>query len=170
MRRRRRQTRRAGKSPSPTSASCCAWPSCGSSEDKVVQGAFGHYDHIVIDEAQDFSSLDLEIILAATSQNKSMTIVADEKQHHGRGPAGGVTACFPSGRRGRHGFWRDLLGFRLVAGLGAPGYRHYFFEISPNDLIAFFEWTGVDPVQEKEHGRPVHGPFVFDHVSFGVEY
>ncbi|MGA8833101.1 MAG: VOC family protein, partial [Desulfomonilaceae bacterium] len=28
-------------------------------------------------------------------------------------------------------YWRDLLGFRLVAGLGAPGYRHYFFEISP---------------------------------------
>ena len=66
-------------------------------------------------------------------------------------------------------FWRDLLGFRLVAGLGAPGYRHYFFEISPYDLIAFFEWPGVEPVQEKEHGRPVRGPFVFDHVSFGVE-
>ena len=49
-------------------------------EGKVVPGSFGHYDHIVIDEAQDFSSLDLEIILAATSQNKSMTIAADEKQ------------------------------------------------------------------------------------------
>ncbi len=24
-------------------------------------------------------------------------------------------------------FWRDLLGMRLVAGLGQPGYRHYFF-------------------------------------------
>ena len=36
-------------------------------------------------------------------------------------------------------FWRDLLGMRLVAGLGQPGYRHYFFEISENDLIAFFE-------------------------------
>lgn len=66
-------------------------------------------------------------------------------------------------------FWRDLLGFRLVAGLGAPGYRHYFFEISPHDMIAFFEWPGVEPVAKKEHGRPVDGPFVFDHVSFGVE-
>jgi len=28
-------------------------------------------------------------------------------------------------------FWRDLLGMRLVAGLGQKGYRHYFFEISP---------------------------------------
>jgi len=66
-------------------------------------------------------------------------------------------------------FWRDLLGMRLVAGLGKPGYRHYFFEISNQDMIAFFEWPGVKPVTEKEHGRPVSGPFVFDHVSFGVE-
>jgi catechol 2,3-dioxygenase-like lactoylglutathione lyase family enzyme len=66
-------------------------------------------------------------------------------------------------------FWRDLLGMRLVAGLGQLGYRHYFFQISETDLIAFFEWPGVKPVPEKEHGRPVTGPFVFDHVSFGVE-
>jgi catechol 2,3-dioxygenase-like lactoylglutathione lyase family enzyme len=66
-------------------------------------------------------------------------------------------------------FWRDLLGMRLVAGLGKPGYRHYFFQISEYDLIAFFEWPGVKPVTEKEHGEPVTGPFVFDHVSFGVE-
>jgi catechol 2,3-dioxygenase-like lactoylglutathione lyase family enzyme len=66
-------------------------------------------------------------------------------------------------------FWRDLLGMRLVAGLGEPGYRHYFFEISKDDLIAFFEWSGVKPVKEKEHGRPVTRPFIFDHVSFGVD-
>ena len=66
-------------------------------------------------------------------------------------------------------FWRDLLGMRLVAGLGKPGYRHYFFEISDTDLIAFFEWTDVKPVKEKDHGEPVKGPFIFDHVSFGVE-
>ena len=66
-------------------------------------------------------------------------------------------------------FWRDLLGMRLVAGLGKSGYRHYFFEISPQDLIAFFEWPGVQPVDEKEHGYPVKGPFIFDHIAFGVE-
>jgi len=66
-------------------------------------------------------------------------------------------------------FWRDLIGMRLVAGLGEPGYRHYFFQISETDLLAFFEWTGVEPVEDKEHGRPVSGPFIFDHVSFGVE-
>lgn len=66
-------------------------------------------------------------------------------------------------------YWRDLLGMRLVAGLGGPGYRHFFFQISDTDLIAFFEWTGVTPVAHKDHGRPVKGPFIFDHVSFGVE-
>ena len=66
-------------------------------------------------------------------------------------------------------FWRDLLGMRLVAGLGQPGYRHYFFQISDSDLIAFFEWSGVEPVVKKDHGRPVKGPFIFDHVSFGVD-
>ena len=66
-------------------------------------------------------------------------------------------------------FWRDLLGMRLVAGLGGPGYRHYFFEISPHDMIAFFEWPGAQPVPEKDHGVPVAGPCVFDHVSFEVE-
>ena len=66
-------------------------------------------------------------------------------------------------------FWRDLLGMRLVAGLGQPGYRHYFFQISDRDMIAFFEWPDVEPVEEKEHGRPVKGAYIFDHVSFGVE-
>ena len=66
-------------------------------------------------------------------------------------------------------FWRDLLGMRLIAGLGQPGYRHYFFEISETCAIAFFEWPSVTPVQEKEHGQVVRGPFMFDHISFGVE-
>ncbi|MBW1782383.1 MAG: VOC family protein [Deltaproteobacteria bacterium] len=66
-------------------------------------------------------------------------------------------------------FWRDLLGMRLVAGLGRPGYRHYFFEISAHDMIAFFEWPEVENIPEKDHGVPVKGPFAFDHVSFEVE-
>ncbi|MHC1700036.1 MAG: VOC family protein [Humidesulfovibrio sp.] len=66
-------------------------------------------------------------------------------------------------------YWRDLLGLRMVAGLGHPGYRHYFFEITKRDMIAFFEWPGVLPGPDKDHGAPVRGPFTFDHVSFGVE-
>ena len=66
-------------------------------------------------------------------------------------------------------FWRDFLGMRLVAGLGSEGYRHYFFEISPQDMIAFFEWPDVESIPEKDHGVPVKGPLAFDHVSIGVE-
>ncbi|MCP4681173.1 MAG: VOC family protein [Desulfobacterales bacterium] len=66
-------------------------------------------------------------------------------------------------------FWRDLLGMRLAACLGRPGYRHYFFEITDHDMIAFFEWPGVEKIMEKDHGVPVAGPFAFDHVSFEVE-
>ena len=65
-------------------------------------------------------------------------------------------------------FWRDFLGMRLVAGLGTGKYRHYFFEISPQDMIAFFEWQSVESIPEKDHGVPVKGPFAFDHVSIGV--
>ena len=65
-------------------------------------------------------------------------------------------------------FWRDLLGLRLVAGLGRPGYRHYFLEISPTDMLAFFEWPAVETIEPKDHGVPVKGPFAFDHVSIGV--
>ena len=65
-------------------------------------------------------------------------------------------------------FWRDLLGMRLVAGLGTKGYRHYFFEISESDMIAFFEWPGVEAMVAKDHGVPVQGPCGFDHISFGV--
>lgn len=65
-------------------------------------------------------------------------------------------------------FWRDLLGMRLVAGMGKPGYRHYFFEINERDMIAFFEWPGAEPIEEIDHGYPKQGPVVFDHVSIGV--
>ncbi|MCK9240496.1 VOC family protein [Desulfocurvus sp.] len=65
-------------------------------------------------------------------------------------------------------FWRDLLGMRLVAGLGRPGYRHYFFEIDGRDMVAFFEWPGARPLPMKDHGVPVRGPVAFDHVSIGV--
>ena len=66
-------------------------------------------------------------------------------------------------------FWRDLLEMRLVAGLGHPGYRHYFLEITEHDMIAFFEWPDVEPLDERDHGFPVKGKVGFDHISFEVE-
>jgi catechol 2,3-dioxygenase-like lactoylglutathione lyase family enzyme len=65
-------------------------------------------------------------------------------------------------------YWRDLLGLRLIAGLGDRRYRHYFFELSETDMIAFFEWPDVESIPEKDHGVPVKGPFCFDHVSLEV--
>ncbi len=66
-------------------------------------------------------------------------------------------------------FWRDLLGMRLVYAYGRPGYRQYFFEVSENNRISFFEWPDVTRVDYHRHGEPVKGPFIFDHISLGVE-
>lgn len=65
-------------------------------------------------------------------------------------------------------FYRGLLGFRLTAAMGEPGFRHYFFEIDGQNAIAFFEWPDVEEVPRKPHGMPVVGPFSFDHLAFGV--
>ncbi|MFH2092616.1 MAG: VOC family protein [Pseudomonadota bacterium] len=65
-------------------------------------------------------------------------------------------------------YYRDLLGMRLLVSLGHRGYKHYFFEISKTDMIAFFEWPHVRKIPEKDHGVPVKEPFAFDHVSIGV--
>ncbi len=39
-----------------------------------------------------------------------------------------------------------------------------FFELSDNVLIAFFEWPEAEPVPDKDPGRPVKGPIIFDHL------
>lgn len=66
-------------------------------------------------------------------------------------------------------FWRDLLGMRLIVGIGKSGYRIYFFEISKEECIAFFEWPDINPIPEKDAGVAIKGSVAFDHVSFGVE-
>lgn len=62
-------------------------------------------------------------------------------------------------------FWRDLVGLELRARFGAPGYRQYFFCAGGRSLLSFFEWTGAQPVPEKDHGVPQRGPVDFDHVA-----
>ncbi|MDY0163829.1 VOC family protein [Desulfobotulus sp.] len=66
-------------------------------------------------------------------------------------------------------FWRDLVGLPLFLGFGRKGYRQYFFSISETTALAFFEWSEVEALEEKDHGVPVKGPFGFDHVSIGME-
>ena len=66
-------------------------------------------------------------------------------------------------------FYRDLLGMRLVAGIGHDGYRHYFFEVG-DSCIAFFEYDIAQPMAyDKFHGEPTDRPIGFDHVAFTVD-
>ncbi|OSM04390.1 putative glyoxalase/bleomycin resistance protein/dioxygenase [Magnetofaba australis IT-1] len=57
---------------------------------------------------------------------------------------------------------------RLIYAYGQPGYRQYFFEISHDSRISFFEWPGVEAPARRRHGEPASGPFTFDHFSIGV--
>jgi catechol 2,3-dioxygenase-like lactoylglutathione lyase family enzyme len=66
-------------------------------------------------------------------------------------------------------FYHGVLGARLVATIGAPEFRHYFFEIGEANTIAFFEYANT-PVATfaKPAGVPDPRAVQFDHVSFNV--
>lgn len=49
-------------------------------QDGPVREALGWYAHIIVDEGQDLSLLELETILAATDKRNSITLSADSKQ------------------------------------------------------------------------------------------
>lgn len=66
-------------------------------------------------------------------------------------------------------FYRDMLGMRLVAGVGHEGFRHYFFQTG-DSLIAFFHYEEAQPMEyDKFHGAPTSKPIGFDHISFTVD-
>jgi catechol 2,3-dioxygenase-like lactoylglutathione lyase family enzyme len=65
-------------------------------------------------------------------------------------------------------FYRDLLGFPLVSGVGNGALKHYFFQVTPRDAIAFFSYDIAKPMELKPHGMPTRKPLGFDHVSIGV--
>jgi catechol 2,3-dioxygenase-like lactoylglutathione lyase family enzyme len=55
-------------------------------------------------------------------------------------------------------FWRDFLGMRLVAGLGTGRYRHYFFEISAQDMRKHPKMLDRNPSPTAREGsEPVPG-------------
>ncbi|HEV7887218.1 MAG TPA: VOC family protein, partial [Acidimicrobiales bacterium] len=64
-------------------------------------------------------------------------------------------------------FYHGVLGMRLVATLMAGPMRHYFFEIGPENTVAFFEWQGA-PTFAKPAGVPIEGAVQFDHLSFNL--
>jgi catechol 2,3-dioxygenase-like lactoylglutathione lyase family enzyme len=66
-------------------------------------------------------------------------------------------------------FYHGVLGARLVATLAVPAFRHYFFEIGPQNTIAFFEYHDValEPFA-KPAGVPDPRAVQFDHLSLNL--
>jgi catechol 2,3-dioxygenase-like lactoylglutathione lyase family enzyme len=64
-------------------------------------------------------------------------------------------------------FYHGVLGMRLVATLKAGPMRHYFFELGPQNTVAFFEWTGADTFA-KPAGMPSTRTLQLDHLSFNL--
>jgi catechol 2,3-dioxygenase-like lactoylglutathione lyase family enzyme len=66
-------------------------------------------------------------------------------------------------------FYHGVLGARLVAHLGTPTFRHYFFEVGPQQTVAFFEYRDLH-VDEfaKPAGVPDARAIQFDHLSLNL--
>ena len=66
-------------------------------------------------------------------------------------------------------FYHGVLGARLVATLGTPAFRHYFFEVGAGNSIAFFEYRDV-PLEPfaKPAGVPDTRAVQFDHLSLNL--
>ena len=64
-------------------------------------------------------------------------------------------------------FYHGVLGMRLVTTLKAGPMRHYFFEIGPENTIAFFEVKGTQPFAVPA-GLPDRRKAQFDHLSFNL--
>jgi catechol 2,3-dioxygenase-like lactoylglutathione lyase family enzyme len=66
-------------------------------------------------------------------------------------------------------FYHGVLGARLVATIGTPDFRHYFFEFGLENTVAFFEYTGVKhDTFAKPAGTPDPRAVQFDHLSFNL--
>jgi catechol 2,3-dioxygenase-like lactoylglutathione lyase family enzyme len=62
-----------------------------------------------------------------------------------------------------------VLGARLVATIGTPGFRHYFFQFGQETTVAFFEYRGVElETFAKPAGMPDRRAVQFDHLSFNL--
>ena len=66
-------------------------------------------------------------------------------------------------------FYVGVLGAQLVATIGDPSFRHYFFRIGARNTVAFFQYAG-HPVESfaKPAGIPDPRAVQFDHVSFDL--
>jgi len=65
-------------------------------------------------------------------------------------------------------FYHGVLGMRLVATVAAGPLRHYFFEIGPENTVAFFEWSGTETFAKPAGVTTDKFPMQFDHLSFNL--
>jgi catechol 2,3-dioxygenase-like lactoylglutathione lyase family enzyme len=66
-------------------------------------------------------------------------------------------------------FYHGVLGARLVATIGTPDFRHYFFEIGPGQTVAFFEYADAPPASfAKPAGVPDPRASQFDHLALDL--
>jgi catechol 2,3-dioxygenase-like lactoylglutathione lyase family enzyme len=64
-------------------------------------------------------------------------------------------------------FYTGVLGMPLVMTLMAGPMRHYFFEIAPQNTVAFFEIPGAETFAKGAGGGAPY-PVQLDHISFNV--
>ena len=66
-------------------------------------------------------------------------------------------------------FYHGVLGARLVAHLGNASFRHYFFEVGPQNTVAFFEYRDANLATfAKPAGVPDPRAVQFDHLSLNL--
>jgi catechol 2,3-dioxygenase-like lactoylglutathione lyase family enzyme len=66
-------------------------------------------------------------------------------------------------------FYHGVLGARLVATIGTPGFRHYFFDFGAGQTVAFFEYADTEvATYAKPAGVPDPRAIQFDHLSFNL--
>ena len=66
-------------------------------------------------------------------------------------------------------FWHGVLGARLVATIGTPSFRHYFFDIGYGNTVAFFEYADQHlDLYAKPAGVPFDKASQYDHLSLNL--
>ena len=66
-------------------------------------------------------------------------------------------------------FYHGVLGAQIVATVGTPDFRHYFFEFGPQCTVAFFEYSDL-PLEPfaKPAGVPDKRAPQFDHLALNL--
>jgi catechol 2,3-dioxygenase-like lactoylglutathione lyase family enzyme len=66
-------------------------------------------------------------------------------------------------------FWHGVLDARLIATIGVPAFKHYFFEIGEGNSVAFFQYTDAHLATfAKPAGVPYEQASQFDHLSLNL--